>query len=139
MHDFRRLKVWQLARELGAEIYRETASASRPDLRLITSQLRRSALSISANIAEGCGKSSRAETIRFLEIAAGSAAETEHHLLMARDTRVLTTRQADRFLAKIGSVRRMLRALTLRLPKEPASPRATPITSRPDQGPMSPV
>lgn len=139
MHDFRRLKVWQLARELGAEIYRETASASRPDLRLITSQLRRSALSISANIAEGCGKSSRAETIRYLEIAAGSAAETEHHLFMARDRRVLATRHTDRFLAKIGSVRRMLRALTLRLPKEPASPRATPITSRPDQGPMSPV
>lgn len=132
MHDFRRLKVWQLARELGAEIYRETASASRPDLRLITSQLRRSALSISANIAEGCGKSSRAETIRYLEIAAGSAAETEHHLFMARDTRVLATRHTDRFLAKIGSVRRMLRALTLRLPKEPACPRATPITSRPD-------
>jgi len=66
MHDFRRLNVWQLARELGAEIYRETASASRPELRLITSQLRRSALSIAANIAEGCGKSSRAETIRFL-------------------------------------------------------------------------
>jgi four helix bundle protein len=130
MHDFRRLNVWQLARELGAEIYRETASASRPELRLITSQLRRSALSIAANIAEGCGKSSRAETIRFLEIAAGSAAETEHHLLVARDIGILTTRQAERLLSKIGSVRRMLRALTLRLPQEPDSPRATPVASR---------
>jgi len=122
MHDFRRLNVWQLARELGAEIYRETASASRPELRLITSQLRRSALSIAANIDEGCGKSSRAETIRFLEIAAGSAAGTEHHLLVARDIGILTTRQAERLLSKIGSVRRMLRALALRLPQEPARP-----------------
>jgi len=122
MHDFRRLNVWQLARELGAEIYRETASASRPELRLITSQLRRSALSIAANIDEGCGKSSRAETIRFLEIAAGSAPETEHHLLVARDIGILTTRQAERLLSKIGSVRRMLRALALRLPQEPARP-----------------
>src|SRR5690242_15271399 len=99
MHDFSRLKVWRLARELGTEVYKETAKASRPELRLITAQLRRSALSIGANIAEGCGKSSRAETIRYLEIAAGSAAETEHHLLVARDIAILTTRQAERFLS----------------------------------------
>jgi four helix bundle protein len=126
MHDFSRLKVWQLARELGTEVYKETAKASRPELRLITAQLRRSALSIAANIAEGCGKSSRAETIRFLEIAAGSAAETEHHLLVARDLGVLTTRQADRYLANVGSVRRMLRSLIQRLPQEPGKPGAPP-------------
>jgi four helix bundle protein len=87
---------------------------------LITAQLRRSALSIAANIAEGRGKSSRAETIRYLEIAAGSAAETEHHLLVARDIGVFTTRQAERFLSTIGSVRRMLGALIRRLPPDPA-------------------
>ena len=119
MHDFSRLHVWRLARELGTDVYRETAKASRPEFRLITSQLRRSALSIAANIAEGCGKSSRAETVRFLVIAAGSAAETEHHLLVARDIGVLTTRQADRYLANVGSVRRMLRALIQRLPQDP--------------------
>jgi four helix bundle protein len=126
MHDFSRLKVWQLARELGTEVYKETAKASRPELRLITAQLRRSALSIAANIAEGCGKSSRAETIRFLEIAAGSAAETEHHLLVARDLGVLTTRQADRYLANVGSVRRMLRALIQRLPQDVGKSSVTP-------------
>ena len=126
MHDFSRLKVWQLARELGTEVYKDTARASRPELRLITAQLRRSALSIAANIAEGCAKSSRAETIRFLEIAAGSAAETEHHLLVARDIGILTTRQAERFLSTIGSVRRMLRALIQRLPQEPAKPGTPP-------------
>jgi four helix bundle protein len=126
MHDFSRLKVWQLARELGTEVYKETAKASLPELRLITAQLRRSALSIAANIAEGCGKSSRAETIRFLEIAAGSAAETEHHLLVARDLGVLTTRQADRYLANVGSVRRMLRALIQRLPQDVGKSSVTP-------------
>lgn len=107
-------------------MYKETAKASRPELRLITAQLRRSALSIAANIAEGCGKSSRAETIRFLEIAAGSAAETEHHLLVARDLGVLTTRQADRYLANVGSVRRMLRSLIQRLPQDVGKSSVTP-------------
>jgi four helix bundle protein len=95
MHDFQRLHVWRLARELGAEVYRETAKTSRPELRLITAQQRRSALSIAANIAEGCGKNSRAETLRFLEIAAGSAAETEHHLLVAKDIKILSETRAD--------------------------------------------
>lgn len=122
MHDFRRLHVWRLAREPGTDVCRETASASRPELRLITSQLRRSALSIAANLAEGSGKSSRAESIRFLEIAAGSAAETEHHLLVARDIGILSSRKADCHLAKIGSIRRILRALSQRLPPDPKKP-----------------
>lgn len=107
-------------------MYKETAKASRPELRLITAQLRRSALSIAANIAEGCGKSSRAETIRYLEIAAGSAAETEHHLLVARDIGIPTTRQAERFLSTTGSVRRMLRSRIRRLPPDPARPSKPP-------------
>jgi four helix bundle protein len=125
MHDFSPLHVWRLARELGTDVYKETAKASRPELRLITAQLRRSAFSIAANIAEGCGKSSRGETIRFLEIA-GSAAETEHHLLVARDIGILTTRQAERFLSTIGSVRRMLRSLIQRLPQDVGKSSATP-------------
>jgi four helix bundle protein len=121
MHDFRRVHVWRLARELGTEIYSETAKASRPELRLITAQLRRSALSISANIAEGCGKSSRAETLRFFEIGAGSAAETEHHLLVAQDLRVIAVAKADVFLAQVASIRRMLYSLSKRLPVEKAT------------------
>ena len=116
MHDFQRLHVWRLARELGADVYRETAKTSRPELRLITAQLRRSALSIAANIAEGFGKNSRAETLRFLEIAAGSAAETEHHLLVARDIKVLSETRADVLLARIAAIRRMLYSLSKRLP-----------------------
>ena len=116
MHDFRRLDVWRLARELGVEIYRETARTTRPELRLVTTQLRRSALSIASNIAEGCGKSTRAETLRYLEIAAGSAAETEHHLITASDLHIISARKADAFLAQAASIRRMLHALRKRLP-----------------------
>jgi four helix bundle protein len=89
MHDFRRLHGWRLARELGSDVFRETAKASHPELRLSTSQLRHSARSIASNIAEGCAKNSRAETLRYSEISAGSAAETEHHLLVANVPRTL--------------------------------------------------
>ena len=116
MHDFRRLDVWRLARELGAGIYRETANSARPELRLITAQLRRSALSIASNIAEGCGKSSRAETLRYFEIAAGSAAETEHHLIVAQDLHILSRAKAAAFLTRAASIRRMLSSLSKRLP-----------------------
>src|ERR1035437_9932229 len=59
MHNFHKLDVWDHSRELGSEIYLFCAKITRPEARLITAQLRRSALSISANIAEGCGKNPR--------------------------------------------------------------------------------
>jgi four helix bundle protein len=115
MHDFRRLRVWHEARELGCAIYEFCAQRPRSDA-LITTQLRRSALSISTNVAEGCGKNSRAETLRYLEIASGSATETEHHLEVARDVGVLPTELCDDLLLRTARVRRMLRGLIHRLP-----------------------
>jgi four helix bundle protein len=116
MHDFRKLEVWRMARELGTELYLLCAKPKAPAMRLITTQLARSALSISANIAEECGKSSRAETIRYLEIAGGSAAETEHHLIVAIDTGILGNGRAEEMIGRVASIRRMLRALIQRLP-----------------------
>jgi four helix bundle protein len=89
---------------------------TRPEARLITTQLRRAALSISTNIAEGCGKRTRAETLRYLDMAAGSAAETEHHLLVAIETSIMRSGEAEVFLHRIGSIRRMLFSLMRHLP-----------------------
>lgn len=116
MHDFKRLKVWRMARELAAEVCSAVAAVKHPTARMVASQLARAALSIAANIAEGCGKSSRRETVRYLEIAAGSAAETEHHLLVAAEMRLFEAERSDDWIARIGSIRRMLRALVLKLP-----------------------
>jgi four helix bundle protein len=118
VHDFRKLLVWQMARELGVEIYRICAKPKAPAARLITTQLGRAALSIATNIAEGCGKGSRAETVRYLEIAAGSAAETEHHLLVAIELGILDAEHGRDLIAKVGSIRKMLRALVKRLPPQ---------------------
>ena len=105
-----------MSREVGVEIYRVCAKPRAPVARHITSQLSRSALSIATNIAERCGKSSRAETIRYLEIAAGSAAETEHHLQIALDVSLRDAGCARDLVSKVGSIRKMLRALIRNLP-----------------------
>jgi four helix bundle protein len=110
-----------MSREVGVEIYRICAKPKAPAARLITTQLSRAALSIATNIAEGCGKSSRAETVRYLEIAAGAAAETEHQLQIAVDVGLLDTRSARDLVGKVGSIRKMLRALIRHLPQTGAT------------------
>jgi four helix bundle protein len=73
-------------------------------------------LSVPANIAEGCGKSSRKETVRFLQIALGSAKETENHILIASDLRYLHPKAREELLARIYSIQRMLAGPIRNLP-----------------------
>ena len=116
MHNFRKLAVWSRGRIFAREVYLLSAAVTNPRQRTVTSQLCRSALSISATIAEGCGKGSRAETIRYLEIACGSVAESEHHLLVAADLLILPERKCVTLIDEATQLRRMLRALIERLP-----------------------
>jgi four helix bundle protein len=108
MHDFRRLEVWQRARELFVAVDRVTRGFPRSDRGVIAGQLRRAALSIPTNISEGCGKSSPKEAIRFLQIAAGSATETENHIILATDLGYIHPKPSEVLLAQIISIRRML-------------------------------
>ncbi|MGC2150570.1 MAG: four helix bundle protein [Terriglobales bacterium] len=89
MHDFKDLKVWMKTHQLTVAVYRTTQKFPREELFGLTSQLRRSASSVGANIAEGCGRRSDAELTRFLHIARGSAVELENHFLLARDLNYL--------------------------------------------------
>lgn len=119
MHDFRRLQVWQRARELFVAIDRVGRTFPRSDRGVVASQLRRSALSIAANIAEGCGKNSSRETLRFLEIAAGSVTETENHLLLATDLGYVHPKSSDALIEQIVAIRRMLFRLRKNLSERP--------------------
>ena len=116
MHDFRRLLVWQQARVLAVDVHTLTRSFPRGDRGMMAAQIRRSALSIGANIAEGCAKGSRAETIRFLQIASGSAAETEHHVIAAADLGYISKRACAELTGRAIAIQRMLRALCKNLP-----------------------
>ena len=81
--DHRKLVAWQEAVRLVKLVYQETASFPRDEIFGLTSQIRRSAVSIPANIAEGAGRNSSRELAQFLGIASGSRAELDTHLEIA--------------------------------------------------------
>jgi len=111
MKDFKELRVWAKAHELTVLVYGLTRSFPRDEIYGLTSQIRRSAASIGANIAEGCGRRSDGEMARFLQIARGSASETEYHLLLAKDLGFLSTEEHRRAEQKLVEVQRMLTVL----------------------------
>src|SRR6478609_6007194 len=81
MQDFHKLKVWEKAHALAIDVHRVVGAFPRIEGVALIGQLRRAALSIPANIAEGAGKQGNAEFRRFLHMALGSAVETDYHLL----------------------------------------------------------
>ena len=111
MKDFRNLNVWQKAHELTLLVYRETKGFPRDERYGLTSQLRRAASSIPANIAEGCGRHTDPEFARFLDIAAGSGSELEYHLLLSRDLGILAQPAYERLSNRTTEVKRMLSGL----------------------------
>jgi four helix bundle protein len=115
MRNFRNLLVWRKAHELVVRVYALTAAFPREERFALTSQIRRAAISIPANIAEGCGRGSSAELRRFLQIAAGSASELEYHLLLCRDLDFLPEPDQRATAAKVTEIKKMLLALIQRL------------------------
>jgi four helix bundle protein len=113
--DFRRLKVWDKAHRLTLDVYRAVAPFPREEMYGLTSQLKRSASSIPANIAEGCGRNRDSELARFLEIAMGSTSELDYHLLLARDLGFLPTDTHERLAIETKEVHTMLFALIPKL------------------------
>ena len=108
MRDFRQLRVWTSAHELTLALYRATRAFPRDEQYGLTSQIRRAASSIGANIAEGCGRRGRKDLSRFLVIASGSASELDYHLILAVDLELLNRTACQPLADKLASVRRML-------------------------------
>jgi len=82
--DHARLKVFHMADELAVEVYQKTSSFPNREMFGITSQMRRSALSVPANIVEGCARKSLKEYLRFLDISYGSLAELGYYISLSR-------------------------------------------------------
>jgi len=85
LKNYKELKVWQKSSELCLEIYRITAKFPKEELYGLTSQIRRSVVSISSNIAEGYGRKTTLDYIRMLYISYGSVCELEAQILLAGD------------------------------------------------------
>ena len=115
MRDFRELQVWRKGHHLVLDVYRATSGFPREELYGLTSQVRRSAASIPANLAEGCGRGGDPELARFMQIAMGSASELEYHLLLARDLNHLDNDVYVELEQKVKEVKRMLAPFINRL------------------------
>jgi four helix bundle protein len=113
MKDFKELKVWEKAHALTLLVYAETRAFPKEELYGLTSQLRRAAASVGANIVEGCGRRSDGEFTRFLQIS--SAAELEYHLLLARDLDLLNETKWRKLDSMVVEIERMLTALVQRV------------------------
>jgi len=85
MKDFRQLKVWEKSHLLALAFYKATKDFSKEELYGLTSQMCRASMSIPTNIAEGCGRNTDADFARFLQMAMGSASETEYELILAKN------------------------------------------------------
>jgi four helix bundle protein len=111
MQRFTELKVWQRSHALVLQVYRLTKSFP-PDERFgLTSQLRRAALSVPTNIAEGSKRQTNAEYARFPNIAEGSLAETEYLLMVSCDLHYLSSEVARPALIEADEIGKMLHGL----------------------------
>jgi four helix bundle protein len=115
VRDYKRLEVWQRARGFTASVYRATDRFPAEETFGLSAQLRRAAISIGANIAEGAGRSSDKDYARFVRMAAGSASEAEHHIILAHDLGYIDSTEAAELTHDAEAIRSMLTRLTQRL------------------------
>ena len=115
---FKDLKVWQKAYDLVLEIYKATKSFPSEEKYGITSQIRRAAVAIPSNIAEGYGRRYLKQYIQFLYIAYSSGAELETQLMLAKDLNYMKGENFKGLIEKYYEVERMLMALIKALEKK---------------------
>lgn len=121
--DHRKLRAFELADELVVHVYQVTRTSPREEIYALTSQLRRAAYSVPANIVEGCGRNSERDFLRFLDNALGSIREVGYFLHLAQRLGYLDDRAAQPVLAAHDEASRVLAGLIASLrPAHPSRP-----------------
>ena len=105
MRDFKKYDIWQLSHSLTLEVYKTTSNFPKEEVYGLTSQIRRALASVPTNISEGCGRNSDKEFNQFLNIALGSANETEYLLILSRDLKYIDNIIAEDYLNKINLIK----------------------------------
>ena len=108
--DFRTLEVWRRSHEFALKVYRVTSKFPAHEQFGLTNQMRRAAVSVPTNIAEGCGRGGDAELARFLTISQGSASELEYQVVLTRELGYLSNGDEQELLAEVVQLQRMLSA-----------------------------
>jgi len=115
VQNYRELIVWQKAMDLVELVYQATKAFPKEELYGLTNQVRRAAVSIPSNIAEGQARQSTAEFKNFLSIAQGSRAEVETQIMIAQRLHYISQQQTDQILALSEEIKRMMYSLTAKL------------------------
>jgi len=118
LKDFRDLKVWEKSHNLALLVYKQTQPFPKQEMFGLTSQMRRAAISIPTNIAEGCGRGGNFELARFLSIAMGSASELEYLLLVSSGLGFLNRIDYKELELATIEVKRMLASLIAKINAE---------------------
>lgn len=105
MRDFKKYDIWHISHSITLEIYKTTSVFPKEELFGITSQIRRAASSIATNISEGCGRNSDKEFNQFLNIALGSANETEYLLILSNDLKYIDNEVFENLSQKINEIK----------------------------------
>jgi four helix bundle protein len=119
MVDYRKYKVWQRAHQLVIDVYQLTSNFPKSEQFNLISQINRAAVSIPTNIAEGCGRQTQKELIRFLYIASGSTHELEYLVFLSGELEFVTDEKVSGILSEISEIKRMLAALIRKINVQP--------------------
>ena len=111
MKTHKDLDVWKRSVEFVTEIYRTTENFPKDELYGLTNQIRRAAVSVPSNIAEGAARKNAKEFIQFLYIALGSLAELETQILISKNLKFINDSSAERFQKEITEIRQMISGL----------------------------
>lgn len=111
MKNFKNLKVWQKGIKIVADVYKSVNRFPKEELYGLTSQIKRSAISIPSNIAEGSGRGTDKEFNRFLDIALGSSFELETQLIIAKELAYISEEDFLDISTKLDEVQRMITGL----------------------------
>jgi len=108
MHNFRQLNVWHRALSVTESVYKATNAFPESERFGLITQMRRSAVSVASNIAEGSSRSTNKDFRRFLAIARGSASELETQVILAHRLGMMSEDEANQLSSRIDEVRAML-------------------------------
>ena len=111
MNNYKDLKVWQKSVNLAVKVYQITKEFPREEIYGLTSQLRRSAISIPSNIAEGAGRNTKNDFKNFLGISNGSSCELETQLIIANRIELLTENNLNLLQNELSEIQKMTRSL----------------------------
>jgi four helix bundle protein len=118
LRNYKDLNVWQKAYNFCLDVYRFTGKFPKEENFCMVSQMRRAAISVPSNIAEGYGRKTTKEYIQFLYIAYGSLCELETQILLSGDLKYLGSEQLKESQSNLGDIERMLKSLIRSLEKK---------------------